>query len=140
MIEVKVTKEVNVSADAVWAEVALFSGIENYSPIAKSVVTGSGEGAKRTCTMPDGAQIHEELTVLNSADKYMEYTILESPLPITNYTGKVKVVSTGADSCEISWGSTYNVGPEAAAQMEEMLTGIYNAIISGLEELVSANA
>lgn len=138
MTEVKVTREVNVSADAVWAEVEPFSGIENYSPIAKSVVTGQGEGAKRTCRMPDGAQIHEELTVLNSADKYMEYTILDSPLPISNYTGKVKVRSTGPDSCEISWGSTYEVAPEAAAQMDEMLTGIYNAIISGLEELVAA--
>lgn len=140
MTEIKVTKAVNVSAEAVWAAVEPFSGIEHYSPIASSVVTGSGEGAKRTCTMPDGAKIHEELTVLKSAEKYLEYTILESPLPITNYTGKVKVTSTGADTCEISWGSTYEVGPEAAAQMNEMLTGIYNAIISGLEELVSAKA
>jgi len=138
MTEVNVTKEVNVSADAVWAAVEPFSGIEHYSPIASSIVTGSGEGAKRTCTMPDGAQIHEELTVLNSADMYLEYVILESPLPVFNYTGKVKVTRTGDDSCEISWGSTYEVVPEAAAQMDEMLTGIYNAIISGLEELVTA--
>lgn len=140
MTEVNVTKEVNVSANAVWAAVEPFSGIEHYSPIASSVLTGSGEGAKRTCTMPDGAQIHEELTVLNSDDMHLEYTILESPLPISNYTGIVDIKSTGEDSCVISWGSTYEVGPDAAAMMDEMLTGIYNAIISGLEELVSAKA
>lgn len=47
------TKQVDSPASKVWEKVAEFRGIEESSPIARSVVEGNGVGAKRTCYMPD---------------------------------------------------------------------------------------
>ena len=140
MTEVNVTKLINVPAKLVWAEIETFRGIENYSPIAKSIVVGQGVGAGRTCYLPDGAEITEKLTVLDQENMYMEYMILTGPFPISNYTGKVKVSANGTNSSSVSWGSSYEVGEEAQAQMEEAFSGIYDAIISGLEEMITEKA
>ena len=49
MTEVVVSNEIAVSAAKVWEKLSSFKGIEEFSPIERSVTEGQGEGAKRTC-------------------------------------------------------------------------------------------
>lgn len=136
MATVTVKKSINVSANEAWEKLAAFGGIEHFSPIAKSVVEGEGEGAKRTCTMPDGAEIKEVLNKLDNSKMHLEYEILSGPFPITNYISNVSVNEIDSGNCEISWACTFNVDSENEAAMKGVFEGFYNVIIESLEELI----
>ncbi len=82
MIQIAVTKQVDSPADKVWEKVASFSGIEDYSPIARSVVKGNGVGAKRTCYMPDDAEIHEALSMVDHDNMHLEYEMFSGPFQL----------------------------------------------------------
>ena len=132
MTSVEVTKTINISATEAWNHLSSFKGIENYSPIAKSVTDGEGEGMKRTCTMPDGAEIFEVLTKQDQAAKEMQYIITEGPFPFTDYVSTVKI-SGDDQSATINWSATFNAEEENQKPMQELLGGFYNVIIESLE-------
>ena len=139
MTAVNVTKTIKVTAKDAWETISSFEGIEKFSPVARSVKTGEGVGALRSCFMPDDAEIKEELTGLNDEKMHLQYIITSGPFPFTDYVSDVLVKEVSETSCEVSWSSQFNVNegvPEAA--MVELLEGFYNAIMQGLEELVPA--
>lgn len=137
MTTINVTKTINVSATDVWEKLKSFRGIEEVSPIERSEVTGEGEGAKRTCYLPDGAAIHEVLTKVDEAAKTIQYKITKGPFPVQNYLSTVIVTAKG-DGCEVSWGTEYDVEAENAQAMEELFSGFYNVIIDSLESVIAA--
>ncbi|MCT4622660.1 MAG: SRPBCC family protein [Schleiferiaceae bacterium] len=136
MTTVNVTKTINVSATEAWNNLSSFKGIEQYSPIASSVTEGEGEGMKRTCTMPDGANIFEVLTKKDSATKEMQYIITEGPFPFTDYVSTVKI-SGDDNSATINWSCEFNAAEENQKPMQELLGGFYNVIIEGLESHIN---
>ena len=133
MTEINVTKEIQAPANLVWGKIASFRGIENFSPIERSVVEGDGEGAKRTCYMPDGAAINEVLSKVDEAGKYIQYEIIDGPFPVSGYLCTVKVVEKTDSSCEVSWGSQFEVASENEQAMKDLFGGFYNVIIDSLE-------
>lgn len=133
MGNVSVTKSINVSAQSAWSELSSFRGIENYSPIAKSVTKGEGAGATRVCTMPDGANIDEVMNLMDNDNMHFQYAILSGPFPVTDYVSDVRVRSTGENSCEVTWACSYNSEKELEADMDGLFAGFYNVIIEGLE-------
>ncbi|MDT0554086.1 SRPBCC family protein [Urechidicola vernalis] len=139
MTAVNVTKTIKVTAKDAWETISSFEGIEKFSPVARSVKTGEGVGALRSCFMPDDAEIKEELTGLNNEKMHLQYIITSGPFPFTDYVSDVLVKEVSETTCEVSWSSQFIVNegvPEAA--MVELLEGFYNAIMQGLEELVPA--
>lgn len=129
MTEVIVNKTINASAEKAWGALSSFKGIENYSPIERSETDGSN----RTCFMPDGAVIKEVLNFANDDTMEMQYKITEGPFPIEGYVSDIKISSTGADSCKITWGCEFESSEEVKPQMEELFGGFYNVIIEELE-------
>lgn len=136
MTTVNVTKTINIPAQTAWNKLASFSGIEHFSPIERSIVEGTGVGAKRSCFLPENVEIKEELTKLDIESMSFEYVILSGPFPITNYVSTVKVSSKGNESSEISWTANFIVGDAPEDEMKGLFSGFYNAIIDGLESLV----
>lgn len=135
MTSVNVTKSINVSAEAAWSNLSSFKGIENYSPIARSVTQGSGEGMLRSCFMPDDAEIKETLTKVNNDAKEMQYIITEGPFPFTDYLSTVKVVGD-ENTSTISWSAEFNAEEANQKPMQELLSGFYNNIIESLESYI----
>jgi hypothetical protein len=136
MIQINVTKRINSPANKVWEKVAEFRGIEEYSPIAKSVVEGNGVGAKRTCYMPDDAEIHESLSLLDHDNMHLEYEMISGPFPIKNYKGKVTVKAVGETTSEVSWGSEFELDGASESEIRPLFEGFYAATIDGLGSLV----
>lgn len=136
MAYVNVIKRINVSADDAWSKLASFEGIEDFSPIAKSVVEGKGQGAKRSCFMPDGAEIKEVLSKLDNENMHFEYKILSGPFPITDYVSNVLVKPNGDDHCEVLWSCNFESDPSAEEEMKNVFNGFYHTMIDGLEELI----
>lgn len=133
MTNVSVTKGIQVAANAAWEKLSSFRGIEDYSPIAKSITEGSGVGATRSCFMPDNAEIKEELTKFDSDAMFFEYKILSGPFPISNYVSTVKVNALSNDSCEVVWSCSFESGADVEEDMKGLFGGFYNVIIENLE-------
>ena len=133
MTEVVVSKQINVPANSVWNTLSSFRGIENISPIERSVTEGEGEGAKRTCYMPDGAAIHEILNKVDNDAMEMQYQITEGPFPVTGYSSTIKVEGIGDSSCKVTWGCEFNTPKEHQQAMSELFGGFYHVIIDNLE-------
>ena len=136
MTEVIVSKSIAVSANKAWSKLSSFKGIEAYSPIEKSVTTGTGAGATRTCYMPDGAAIHEVLNFVEDAEMEMQYAITDGPFPIDSYVSTIKVAAQGDSSCKITWGCQFECSPEAEPDMVKLFEGFYNVIIESLENVI----
>lgn len=137
MTEVVVSKSIKVSAQDAWSKLSSFKGIEEFSPIERSVTIGSGAGATRTCYLPDGAAIDEELNSVNNDTMEMEYKITEGPFPVSGYVSTVKVESTGDSTCKITWGCEFDAAPEAENEMTKLFEGFYHVIIDSLEGVIN---
>lgn len=133
MTEVVVSKQINAKANNVWNTLSSFRGIEEISPIERSVTKGEGEGAKRTCYMPDGAAIHEILSKVDNHAMEMQYLITEGPFPVTGYSSTIKVESIGDSSCKVTWGCEFDAPEELKESMSQLFGGFYNVIIDNLE-------
>lgn len=139
MTKVNVTKSIKVSASDAWTKLSAFSGIENFSPIAKSTVEGEGVGAKRSCYLPDDSEIKETLDKVDNNTMDLQYSIQSGPFPISGYVSDVSVKSVGEGKCEISWTSQFNVNEGAPVEeMEGLFTGFYNTMIESLETLIQS--
>lgn len=137
MTEVVVSKEIKVRANQAWSKLSSFRGIEEFSPIERSETTGNGEGATRTCYLPDGAAINEVLSKVNDEVMEMQYRITAGPFPITGYLSTIKVTGIGNSSCKITWGCEFESAKENEEEMVNLFKGFYNVIIDSLEGVIN---
>lgn len=137
MANVIVSKEIKVPAGTAWEKFASFRGIEEFSPIERSVTEGNGAGATRTCYLPDGAAIHEVLNKVENSAMELEYEITDGPFPVSRYVSTIKVAAKGDNRCEVTWGCEFDSADEHKEEMSNLFGGFYNVIIDGLENLVN---
>lgn len=86
----------------------------------------------RTLTTGDGAKLYEKLDSIDSNIMMFTYSILESPLPIANYSSTVSVSEDANGGSSISWMSSFDASGVTDDEAKELLQGIYRA---GLDEL-----
>ena len=138
MTQVNVTQKINVPASKSWSTISSFEGIENFSPVAKSVKIGDGVGALRSCFLPDNAEIKEELIALDNDNMHLQYIITSGPFPIEGYVSDVVVKKVGENSSEVSWSSKFYVNEGVSeSDMIGLFEGFYNAIMEGLEQYLN---
>jgi carbon monoxide dehydrogenase subunit G len=135
MAEAKASKIIDVPADRVWETVRAFSHLERYFTVfVSSTIEGSGVGATRTLSLPDGGgQFHERLEALDDDARTLTYVCLESPLPIENYVGTVTVEGAGEGKSRVTWSASFDTSAEQEPAMVAMLSDTYAGGIDGLE-------
>jgi len=134
MHRVEVKETIDAPAEEVWNIAGDFSGLDQFvEAITDCKSEGSGVGAIRTLTLQDGGKVKEKLESLDN-DKYqLTYTILDSPLPIKDYTGTIQVNSIDDSTSEFIWSSSFNAADEVAGDMKEALSGLYKVGADGLK-------
>lgn len=126
--------DIPVPADVVWETVGDFGAIDEYvPPITNADLSGDGVGAERTLTLEDGGQIVERLEGHDDAAHTLRYSIVDAPLPVTNYEGTMSVEALDDASCEVTWGSEFDV-VDASEEVTATLTKLYAAGLEGLKE------
>ena len=97
MAEVKVEQEIGASADRVWKLMRDFGGLKAWSPgIESCEVEGEGIGAVRTIKMGT-ISLKERLEYLDDATRTFRYSIVEGPIPVSEYLATVSVSEAGPD-------------------------------------------
>ncbi len=137
---VKVFKQINAPAEAVWKTISAIGGVDKWLSMIKTCrVEGSGAGAKRICTTADGATLHERIETIDQENRIFRYSIPEPPMPIKNLLGTMKVIAINqGNESQVEWSAMFEVEEANEAEMIAMLKGIYSEGISGLEKLHAA--
>ena len=130
--------EIPVPADVVWQTVRDFGAIDEYvPPITNAELSGEGVGAERTLTLADGGQVVERLEERDDTARTLRYTIVDAPLPVTNYEGTMSVEATGDAACEVTWASEFDVVDAPEGEVAATFAELYTAGLEGLKEQYS---
>ena len=135
MASVKEQIEIPAPADAVWQIVRDFGAIDDYvPPITSACLSGEGLGAERTLTLADGAQVVERLDALDDDARTLRYSIVDAPLPVEDYEGRLSVTPTDDAACEVTWSSEFTVPDAPAEDVIATFSELYVAGLAGLKE------
>jgi hypothetical protein len=138
-VEVSRTGTIEAAPEAVWATIADFGTAATYFPaIVECVLEGSGIGARRHLRTDDGGTTISELIELDHEHMAMGYRVIESSVPIEDYTSRL-VVRPTASGCEVTYSSRCE--PRGATDADELAAFLafqLDSAIGGLRELHEA--
>lgn len=132
MTKVSMSTKLDVSATEAWQLIGGFNTLPDWHPaVEKSELTE--EGQVRKLSLTGGGSIVEKLEKIDDKERTYTYSIVDSPLPISNYTSTITVRDTD-DGTVMDWSSEFNaVGAENDAV--DAIQGIYQAGFDNLKKM-----
>ncbi len=133
-LEAAKTVDVAASPEKVWQTIGNFCGIADWHPAITKCVPGEQNAMPtRTLTLKNGATIVEGQTARSDPEMQYSYTMLQTPLPVSDYHSTISVTKKGTGS-EISWKGTFDAKGASDADATKAIQGIYD---SGLDALAA---
>ena len=133
MPKVSMSTDLNVSADDVWKLIGGFNALPDWHPaIEKSELTE--EGQTRTLSLAGGGTIVEKLERIDEGARTYSYSIVESPLPVSNYKSTIKVSGEGSNST-IEWSSEFDTPGGVEQDAINAIQGVYQAGFDNLKKM-----
>ena len=139
MPRVYVSSVIEAPASTVWERIRDFNALPRWHPRIRDSRIENGEppdrvGCVRDFHLQNGDRIRERLLGLSDFDMFCTYSILESPMPITDYVATIRLTPiTDSDRTFAEWTAEFECAPEMAA---ELVTGIgQNVFQAGFDAL-----
>jgi hypothetical protein len=86
-------------------------------------------GCVRAFSLRNGDRLREQLLGLSDYDMVCTYSILDSPMPLTNYVATIRLTPvTDGDRTFIEWSADFDCAPEREA---ELVAGIGGNVFQG---------
>jgi hypothetical protein len=122
--------DLNQTPSAVWELIGGFGSLPDWSPgVLSSELTHGGR--VRHLRLHGGALIVERLLAYDEAEMTYTYTIVESPLPVTDYVSKLRVKS-GPNGARVEWSGTFTPHNVTADQATAVVQKIYDDGLAAL--------
>lgn len=122
---------IDAPAAKVWEKVRDFNAMPRWHPRIRESRIENGEpsdkvGCVRDFRLQNGDRLREKLLGLSDYDMFCTYSILESPMPLTDYIATLRLtpISDG-DRTFIEWTAEFDCAAEAAA---DLVDGIGNNV------------
>lgn len=134
MAKVTMNTRLTVSPDKVWELIGGFNALPDWHPaVEKSEL--EEEGSMRKLSLAGGGTIIEKLEKVDENERTYTYSIVDSPLPVANYTATIRVKDDGSGNTTVEWIGEFN--PEGATENEavEVIQGIYQAGLDNLKKM-----
>jgi hypothetical protein len=91
----------------------------------------SADGKTRTLSLKGGGTIVEALVKMDTAGRSYTYSIVNSPLPVANYSSTISVSADGAGSV-LTWSGKYDAKGAPDADAMKVVQGIYDSGLAAL--------
>ncbi len=120
----------------VWEHIRDFNALPKWHPaIATSQLEGgAGVGVVRHFFLVGGGELREKLLGLSDQECSCSYTILESPMPLTNYLATLKLYPiTTTQETFMEWYAYFDATDLASGA--ETVQTVHNVFASGIESL-----
>jgi hypothetical protein len=131
MARVYISSVIDVPATRVWERVRDFNGLPRWHPSIRDSRIENGEpadkvGCIRDFHLQNGDRIREQLLGLSDYDMFCTYSILESPMPLTDYVATLRLTPiTDGDRCFAEWSAEFECADE---EEEGLVNGIGNDV------------
>lgn len=133
-LEVKRSADIAAPPAKVWQAIGDFCGIGSWHPAVETCTPSEAAGVKvRTLALKGGGTLKEEQ--VSRDDKVMSYTytILEGPLPVSDYRSTLAVAPDGAGS-KVTWSGTFDAKGVPDSVASDAIQGIYESGLKALGE------
>ena len=123
MARVYTSSVIPAPAERVWERVRDFNGLPRWHPAIRESRIENAEpadkvGCIRDFRLQNGDRIREQLLGLSDYDYFCTYSILESPMPLTDYVATLRLTPvTDGPRCFVEWSAEF----ECAADVEDGL-------------------
>ena len=125
MARVYVSSVIAAPARRVWDRIRDFNGLPGWHPRIADSRIEEGEPADRVGCVRDfrlqnGDRIRERLLGLSDYDMFCTYSILESPMPLSDYVATLRLAPiTEGDRTFIEWTAEFECTAEAEKDLVE---------------------
>ena len=134
MPKVTMSTPVAMNADALWQAIGSFAAIGQWHPMMEKVESeGEQQGSLRTLQLIGGAKLVERLEEVSPTERLYRYSIIESPLPITDYVSEIRVKDNGDGSSTVEWSSDFKVSSSTGET--DVVKTVQEVYQSGLDNL-----
>ncbi|MFQ6018433.1 MAG: SRPBCC family protein [Kiloniellaceae bacterium] len=136
MAKVSLSSNYPVSAENIWKLIGGFNALPDWHPaIAKSEIETEGNTTLRRLSLVGGGEILEKLEQSDEDERLYSYSILNSPLPVANYTGTIRVREAEGGGCSIEWSSEFEPSGAAEGDAVKAIEGVYQAGFENLKKM-----
>ena len=140
MVKIYVSSVVDAPAERVWDHIRDFNGLPKWHPaIADSRIEGNQPADKVGCVRSfrtsDGGAIRERLMALSDYEYGCTYSILESPMGVSNYIATVRLIPiTDGDRTFCEWTAEFECDPARERELREFIgQGVFQAGFDALK-------
>ncbi len=139
MVKVSMSMKLAAPARQVWDLIGGFNALADWHPAIEKSEIESGEGRKgslRRLGLAGGGSIVERLEEVDENERVYSYSILESPLPVAEYTGNLRVrEDEKGGACTVEWSSEFQPSGSTEADAVKAIEGIYQAGFDNLKKM-----
>ena len=120
MARVYVSSVIDAPVAKVWEKVRDFNALPRWLPAVRESRIENGEpsdrvGCVRDFRLQNGDRLREQLLALSDYEYFCTYSILESPMPLTNYVATLRFTPiTDGDKSFAEWTAEFDCAPDAA--------------------------
>ncbi|MEM0921730.1 MAG: SRPBCC family protein [Pseudomonadota bacterium] len=117
MARVYVSSVISAPAARVWERIRDFNGLPRWHPRIRDsriedALPSDKVGCVRNFNLQNGDMIRERLLGLSDYDMFCTYSILESPMPLTEYIATLRLTPvTEGDRTFIEWSAEFDCDP-----------------------------
>jgi mxaD protein len=127
---------VAMNADALWQSIGSFAAIGQWHPMMERVDSeGETKGSLRTLRLIGGAKLVERLEEVSPTERLYRYSIVESPLPISDYFAEIRVKDNGDGTSTVEWSSDFKVNTSSERDVVKTVQEVYQAGLDNLSKL-----
>jgi hypothetical protein len=136
---------IDAPAAKVWEKVRDFNALPRWHPRIRESRIENGEpsdkiGCVRDFRLQNGDRLREKLLGLSDYDMFCTYSILESPMPLTDYMATLRLtpISDG-NRTFIEWTAEFECAVEVAGELVEgIATNVFQAGFDALKRQMAS--
>ncbi len=140
MPRVYVSSVIDAPVARVWERVRDFNALPRWVPAVRDSRIENGEpsdriGAVRDFHLQNGDHLREKLLGLSDYDFFCTYSILESPMPLTDYVATLRLTPvTDGDRTFAEWTAEFDCAEaEAEGLVDGIATNVFQAAFTSLK-------
>ncbi len=141
MVKVFQSAVISAPLKKVWEAIRSFNDLPSWHPgIAESRIeedrAPDSVGCVRNFSLTSGDRIREQLLALDDVNHLCTYTILESPMALTDYLSCLRLYEiTDNGSTFAVWTAEFNTAPEDAEELHKTVgEGVFLTGLKALQE------
>ena len=136
MAKVSMSSAYPVSPETIWKMIGGFNSLPNWHPaVTKCDIETHGNTTLRRLHLIGGATILEKLEKSEDDGQSYSYSIVESPLPVANYSATITVKESESGGSVIEWSSEFEAEGAPENEAAKAIEGIYQAGLDNLSKM-----